>query len=322
MTDCFLCCMMYALLEKFFKKENEVNKLLEESLEKTVYGICTSNSLEDKEKISKILHVIEVFAIEQERDNRISKTLKSQISAFTKYMNNIDKGKISTGSYFMPRLYLYKEEKISYFGEAGMFFLFEDNCQFVKEIPEEYIIHVDEDYALKENFNQMFNLVQKYKSKKREFKLSLSYSEILAAKKFSPVAGKFFLPFLREIKNESDDNDIIHRWLNAYTLQIAFKIIGEDVIEFCMTDDYMDAMIATGYNDRVGNYFFLMSFSRYNNSISEYEEETNARRKRLETIKKAQEDMEKNVISKGKERKIKFTRIVNTGMPPDEDLPF
>lgn len=222
----------------------------------------------------------------------------------------------------MPRLYLYKEERISYFGEAGMFFLFEDSCQFVKEIPEEYIIHVDEDNELKGKFNQMFSFIQRYKSKKRDFKLSLSYSEILAAKKFSPVAGKFFLPFMKEIKNESDDKDIIHRWLNAYTLQIAFKIIGEDAIELCMTDDYKDAMTATGYNDRVGNYFFLTSFNKYDNSISEYEEETNSRRERLEMIKNAQEDMEKDVILKGKARKIKFTRIVNIDMPPDEDLPF
>lgn len=299
---------------------------MSKSLEEIVYDICLDEFSSAEDRIKNIKRAVENWTFEQEKEKRITKGLKAQMQGFTSLMKEINTAfnkNVRPSPPFLPQVYVSADSNTAYFGTAFMLFALDVDCQFLKELEEKPPIRYESLYcADSEKYGIFSSFFTRMTPWERKFEVEITFPELIVAKRLNIDDCKTHFPFFKEVVNVDDAQDKIGRWFNAYTLLQAFKIFGVDKLTLLCTDDYKDAAISAGYNEYVGNFKFITTFSMYNGGAKKYEEETEARRVRIEASRKEHKELVKGVVAKGKARKIKFTRLQNPDMPSDEDLPF
>lgn len=275
-------------------------------------------------KLNEIKRAVKEMVIEAEKEAKISKSLKMRIKAIESFFKEIRKdnwsNKFKCGSKF-PKSILtddnsdFSDGTVAYFGSPFCVFQFERNCELFRNLGDDYF-----ENGNNIEFGRAEELLNKVLSPTRVFKTTIEYYETVAAKKMSE--SKVFCSIEKEISNIYDEKDIIHRQFNGITLQPIFKILGLDLLEVFMTDDYHDSCLIKGYDEYVGNYNVVTSFLNIDGAIKKYAEETEKRRKKIKAMEEELSSIREKTIEKGKNGKLKFKKLVNPNMPADEDLPF
>lgn len=290
-----------------------------DNLPREILKICNDNFSSSEDKIKSIKSTIEQMVLESEKEATVPKSLKNQIKAVEKFFSDMDKEKCEAmfGKLpFPPKIYTDDNKFMSdgsraYFGTSWFMFMFERKGEILKYLDKNLFVDGSVD-----RFQKIDHLFLDAFKVNRNFKCTITYPEVMAAKKMANT--KYHYPFWKDVNSITDSNDIIKRVFNGYTFIRIFKILGVNSIDCYMSDNYKEHALIKGYNDIVGDYVVLSTFSNAYDALSYYDKEYKNRKSKIELIEKSR----KEIIEKGKRRKLKFTRLENSNMPTDEDFPF